>query len=145
ISNEIGMDMRAKYFNVSSINTTKNKTVQLESNLLKNINLTRAYYDANNNPPIKPISIKKSITTANSNLGDFLSNFPNQLGYNAQIEVNPLGNISGGNDFIYRGTGIDLGVEINIPLNIEATNLILIDTADYIFLQENFYNNINDG
>src|SRR5690606_23922246 len=132
-------------FEVSSINTQKNTTVLLETNQLQNINLTRAFHQPNQSPPYRAVGLVKKINSSNSNVTDFLSNFPNQIGYSAQIEVNPLGNISGGNDFIYRGSGIDLSVDIVVPLSFDAKNLVLQDTAEYTLSPDAFYDNINGG
>jgi hypothetical protein len=66
----------------------------------------------------------------NSNITNMMSSLPNALGYNFNVSINPLGNISGYNDFLDVSSPLKLSLEASMPLNILANNLTLVDTLD---------------
>jgi hypothetical protein len=74
-----------------------------------------------------------------------IENLPDKFGYSMQVITNPLGNISGSNDFIYSDRLLKAKLNMEIPLSIVANNLTLADTLDLNISQSNGTQNINDG
>lgn len=125
ILNEFGAEFTAVLDNNKSINTPDNTTILLNNNQLSNINVNRA---SKVGSTIYPSVKLLSFTPENSNITSFISNLPNKLAYKGSVSINPLGNVSGYNDFAFYNTGIRLLADINIPLRF---------TADYFELQSN--------
>lgn len=131
IKNEAGADLQVTINELTSINTNQNTTVPLSSSLIgQQVNLNRAQEGGTNTPPIIPSVYTTSFDSSNSNVTDFVSNLPNRFGFDFTYQINPLGNVSNGNDFIYFDKGLDLELDAEIPLFLSARNLILVDTAD---------------
>jgi hypothetical protein len=53
---------------------------------------------------------------------------PDKIGYEMQVEINPLSNISNGTDFIYTDKLLKATMELKIPLNTILNELVLQDT-----------------
>jgi len=68
-----------------------------------------------------------NINSSNSNLNPFLENLPNYLGYSVKAKLNPLGNISAGNDFAYYGRGLKVIADVDIPLALSADYFSLVN------------------
>ena len=144
VENEIGMDLRASNLLISGINSANNNSVDLNTTF-NTINISRAYHYPSQSPAFKSSYVEVDVNIDNSNLSEVLSSMPDKLSYELNLEINPLGNISGNNDFIYYNTGLKLGFEIDIPLQLAVTDLVIEDTVDYEFAEEKFYNAINSG
>jgi hypothetical protein len=135
VENSIGADFRMQIKELSSIN--KANKINLTHPLVGNFaNITRATKTSGVYPPIKPSYYNFEINDQNSNIAAFLSNLPNALGYQVALYVNPLGNVSSGNDFLYFNTGIKLNLKADIPLRLRTNNLVLTDTAVFSFGNE---------
>ena len=146
IENQLGVDFAGVGFKISGKNTNTGNEVELQSPLLNNIKVSRAYNEPDNNPQYRANKITATFRKENSNLQDVLAINPNEIWYEANMEVNPLGNISGYNDFVYYNTGIQLGIEVLLPMFFdELSNLEIVDTAAYIFEKDPAYDNIQDG
>lgn len=131
VTNQAGADVRLRINELTSINDYTNNTVPLDHDIIGgSINLSRAVEGGNNTPPINPQTYILDIDQLNSNIPDFFANLPTQLGYDMEVQLNPLGNVSNGNDFIYYNTGLEIGLDVEIPLRFSATNLILLDTTE---------------
>lgn len=132
IKNEIGMDLNIVINDISGNNAYNNTSVSLISPLSSTgINLNRAtetqgIYSAPN--ATQNITL---LNNQNSNLNEFIGNLPQSISYDFEINLNPLGNVSAGNDFLYENTGIEINLDAQIPLNLNASNLILSDTTDF--------------
>ncbi|MDO8998414.1 MAG: hypothetical protein Q7W45_01515 [Bacteroidota bacterium] len=142
ILNEFGAEFTSNLSNIQSVNSINNTTVALTGGLLSNININRASkVGATIYPSIKSISV----TNTNSNIVPFLSNLPNKLTYQGSIDVNPLGNISGYNDFAFYNTGIKVLADINIPLRFNADYFKLTSTSIVDFSNVKQLENVNHG
>lgn len=139
IVNEFGVEMNSSIYSVKSIKTSPQNVVVLNSgNLLQNINVNRAGKTNNPSNPVFPWVKQININSTNSNLNPFLENIPNYLGYTVKAKVNPLGNISGANDFAYYGHGLKVIADIDIPLALSADyfNLVSFSKVDLTQLRE---------
>ncbi len=127
IENPIGLDARVTINNLSSINTRTGITVPLYAPSLIGvpININRA---SESNSVVYPTYANLPLNTTNSNIKPVIENLPDKFGYNMQIMTNPLGNVSGSNDFIYSDKLLKAQLNMEIPLSLVATNLTLVDT-----------------
>lgn len=128
IKNYVGADARFTLSDFSSFNSRNSNTVSLSHNIINNpININRATI---NNGNIIPYTASYTMTPSNSNIDLFIENLPNELNYSFNALFNPLGNISGYNDFLYLDNTIDLDFNINLPLSLIANDLTLVDTLN---------------
>ncbi len=66
----------------------------------------------------------------NSNINNLISSLPTELGYNFNVNINPLGNISSYSDFLDIQSPLKLSLDASMPLNLVANNLTLVDTIE---------------
>jgi len=130
ISNSFGVDASLVLSQLSSYNSRTNTTVNLADNAIINstIHINRATTTNNPLSPVEPWVTNFAINPSNSNILAWFDNLPTAVGYALTVETDPLGNISGSNDFAYYGYGINSAISVTIPLSLIATNLTLADT-----------------
>ncbi len=132
VLNEAGLDLRVNIEELEAINTQNQTAVELTGDVIDGlINLSRAQEASPGNLPITPSSYQTSVDETNSNLPAFISVLPDVLRYNVELQLNPLGNTSNGNDFIYYNTGIEVKAEATVPLKFSAQNLLVVDTLEF--------------
>lgn len=127
LSNYIGADA---IFTIDYLTGIGKQTISLQNEWMgKPIFLSRA----RENPPFsgQVIPSEFAIDLSQSNLEEFIENLPSQILFRVRANVNPLGNISNGNDFVYHGNGLKFHLNAEIPLKVAFSNLILKDTFDY--------------
>lgn len=123
VENGIGMDLRVRLRSLRSVNSRTSQTVDMEHAILHGpINLNRAL-DLGNG--FQSSQYQSELNNENSNVDLFLENLPDQLEYDLDIELNPLGDISNGNDFLYYESKLKANLELEVPLAIIATDLVL--------------------
>ena len=143
IENPIGLDARLYIDNITSVNSRTGNTINLSNSLIGSpININRA---SESGGLIYPTYANFPLNTSNSNIKPMIENLPDKFGYSMQVITNPLGNISGSNDFIYSDRLLKAKLNMEIPLSIVANNLTLADTLDLNISQSNGTQNINDG
>lgn len=145
IVNEFGVDVNAQLNNIKSVNTFSNSSVMLNASGLSNVNINRASKTSQLSNPVFPSVKTISVNTTNSNLKPFLENLPDYLTYSGKITINPLGNISGSNDFAFYGTGISIFADVDMPLQIQANSFKLTNTTAIDLSGVNQLDNINSG
>lgn len=132
IKNGFGVDASLFLSELYSYNSHTGDTIKLSAPGVGIINSTihvnRA--TATNNPasPVDPSLLNFAINPSNSNILQWLDNIPTAIGYKLQVITDPLGNVSGSNDFAYYGYGINANINVTIPLSLIADNLTLVDT-----------------
>ena len=57
-----------------------------------------------------------------------MGNLPNTISFQGNLELNPFGNVSDGNDFFYENQLTDAKLIVDVPLRIAASELTLRDT-----------------
>ncbi len=140
IFNQFGAEFTSNLFNIKSIHT--NTVVPLNTTQLSNININRASKVGNTLfQTVKSVSLNAT----NSNIAPFLSVLPNKLTYQGSIQVNPLGNVSGYNDFAFYNTGINVTADINIPMRFSANYFKLTSTTAVDFTNVNQLDRVNYG
>lgn len=148
IENPIGMDARMYINSLQSINTRTNSTVPLTTNyglIGQPININRAAESGSGLDNVYPTYANFPLTTANSNIKPFIENLPDKLGYTMKVITNPLGNVSGSNDFIYSDKLLKASLNIQIPLSLIAHNLTLVDTLSLNIGNTNGVQNVHSG
>ena len=129
IKNGVGVDIQAKLNEVTSFNTqTNNSNSLLHSIVGSSININRSKITSGIYPPVLPSEYKISLSQNNSNIDKLFEILPDSLKLSLNIDVNPNGNISNYNDFVYYGTGIEMHLDMEIPFSFSASNLTMLDT-----------------
>ncbi|MBL7950976.1 MAG: hypothetical protein JNM62_04595 [Flavobacteriales bacterium] len=123
VENGVGMDVRVRLNELRALNTRTGVSVDLQHSILQGpINLNRAI-DLGNGSQASHYT--NELDNDDSNVDAFLENLPNELRYDLELELNPLGNISNGNDFVYHDSRLKADLELEVPLNVIATDLVL--------------------
>ena len=135
LNNYTGTDLQFKLENLVAHRGLN--SVALNHQIInQQLNFSRATI-VNNNviPTVKSFLLDNN----NSNIDEFIELLVDSIGYEIAIDVNPLGDISGGNDFLFADRTFELGLNINIPLSIIANKLTLVDTVD-LNITDNYLN-----
>lgn len=132
LENNIGADMSAYVASLTSINSATGNRVALAAPSILNqyINVGRASETGNPADPVSPSRASFRLDNSNSNLTAFLQNLPDRIGDDLRLYLNPLGNVSGNFDFIYKNRLIKTKTRLEIPLRLAADALTLVDTQD---------------
>ena len=142
IKNGFGIDIQATIKNLTSINTQTNNSVPLNHPIIGSaINLNRA--TDNPSPPLPFTYSDYDIifNNSNSNTDELIENIPDRISYSFDLMINPDGNQSLGNDFLYYDSDLKIFANIELPFSLTANELVLIDTVEFTLSE----NNIIDG
>jgi len=132
IDNGVGADAQFVIKNLTAINSRTNNAVALvHPKIGRDLHINRALDDFNNLPQVKTSFYSLPMNSGNSNIKALLENMPDKLEYDFEIETNPLGNQSGGNDFINSKYGLKVNLDMEIPMALTANNLTLVDTVEF--------------
>lgn len=147
LENAIGADAQIKISKLTSVNTKTSTSIDLVNSALinKTINIDRATETGLSASPVSPSKKTFYLNNGNSNIASLISNLPDKFSYAMQVNINPLGNISGSNDFIYTDYGIKAKMNVEIPLSAVATNLTLSDTVSMNLSSIKEHEKINSG
>ena len=123
LKNYVGAEAQVKMNQIISTNSETANSVNLNHNSIgRNINLNRAIDNGNS---ITPSVYRIDYTTANSNIDLVIENLSDIMTTQVEATINPLGNISSGNDFLYFDQIIDADFHIKMPLKFIANDLRL--------------------
>ncbi len=137
VENYFGADAS---FEIKYLKGIGKDSVALNSNWIGNpINIIRANESPALSGNVNPSSLH--LDFSNDNIEEFIENVPKSIKYSVEGKLNPLGNISSGNDFAYSGKGFNATAHIEVPLNIAFTNLALRDTIDFDIEKKDSYIN----
>ena len=126
INNAVGADTRLDFSSLSNYNAYNDSHVALAYDpIFQPINITRAF---DNGGTVTPTVYDFDLNNANSNIDAFIENLPNNITLQANVSVNPLGDVTDGNDFIYLHNALRATLDIDIPLTIGAQDLTFTDT-----------------
>jgi hypothetical protein len=126
IRNAVGVDAQLDFDEITSFNANAQTTVALEhTTLFDPINITRAYNAGGN---VQSVEYNFDVNASNSNLDLFLENLPSAFRLKGDVIINPLGNVSAGNDFIYTDEALEARLLMDVPLRFGMQNLSLSDT-----------------
>lgn len=123
IENGVGMDLQLDLQRFTAVNSRSGATVDLTHAILDGpINLNRAI-DLGTGP--QPSFYTNELDQDDSNIDTFLEVLPDRIDYDVVLRINPLGDISNGNDFLYYESRLKAGLELEVPLRIIANALTL--------------------
>ena len=127
VTNGFGVDLQLRMHELVAINTRTGASVPLQHALFNGpLNLTRAI-DLGTGP--QPTTITRTISTANSNITSFIEALPDRARYAIDLSLNPLGDISNGNDFLYHSSELKADIDLEVPLRLIANELTLQSTS----------------
>jgi hypothetical protein len=130
IQNGFGVDARCLFQQVKGINTRNGNQVSLSHPLMGNsINLNAAVYNNAAPPNFFASAYPLVFHSGNSNFEQFAVNFPDKLSVSGNFSLNPQGNLSSGNDFVFHNSEAAVFAHLTAPLAFSATNLVLRDTV----------------
>ena len=145
--NYIGADGQAYFSSLRSINTLTGTSVDLMAPSMLNrfININRATETGNITTPVIPFIKSFLLDKSNSNITDWVQNLPYQYTYDLKLNINPLGNISGNNDFVYSDYLLSTRIQASMPLRIGANQLALSDTFAFAISNTTNFDRIGDA
>jgi len=127
ITNAVGVDAQINFQTIGGYNSYHSNNVDLSyAPLFQPINITRAN---DNNGIVQANEYNYLLNNSNSNIDAFIENLPSSLTLQADVKINPLGNITDGNDFIYIDQALDAVLDLDIPLAIGMENIAFADTV----------------
>lgn len=144
VDNKVGVDFTLFINEISSVNNRVNKSVQLNSSKINSGILIPRAKDAGGQLPIVPGLVNVILDGGNSNITEFISNLPDKMNYDIELRVNPMGNTSLWNDFIYDQNFLQLDLDLDIPVHISTSGLLLSDTVSFS-LGGSDYDEIQEG
>lgn len=124
IQNGIGVDANVIMHSLSAANTRKNINMQLVAPTV--IGQTIPVNRAQKNPFINGYT-DIVLNTANSNIKELLEILPNEIAYDVEMDINPNGNAFNYQDFILENSRIKVNLDMIVPLNIIANDLVMQD------------------
>lgn len=123
LENYFGADVQ---LNIQTLEGIGNQAVALEHQDFNGpINIARALDD---NATVIPTNWSIAMDNSNSNIVEWIANVPDSVALLANLDLNPLGDISGGNDFFYAAHPPRAQFNLDIPLCINAEELQFRDT-----------------
>ncbi len=147
LENGFGVDARLYIDSLYSMNTRPGGTnIPLTASIVHNaININRAAATIDPLSPVIPSVQTFSLTNANSNIVQWIDNLPNAIDYKLELTTDPLGNVSGNQDFAYYGYGIKAYLDVSVPLFVAANNLTLQDTLSVNFASSSETKQVKSG
>lgn len=126
--NGIGIDLQVVLGYLRAVNTRTGNTVDLSNAIFQGpINLARATDVGNGYVPTIYTNL---LDNTNSNVDLFLENLPDKISYALDLRLNPLGDVSNGNDFVYANSEVKAELELEVPLRLIASGLTLQSFVD---------------
>lgn len=124
VYNGVGADLSFQLDNLTASNSSSSLAFQ-NSIIGQQQHINRAYKSGGT---IIPSIFQTNFDINNSNIDYLLELLPNELSYAGNFNLNPLGNVSGGNDFIDENFPLKVDLNLEIPLNIGINELTFQDT-----------------
>ncbi|MFA5575277.1 MAG: hypothetical protein WC994_09535 [Brumimicrobium sp.] len=117
------------------------------------VGLTHPYFDQNLTmnatqgqfDNLVPSKLIFTFDNTTGNLKQFIENLGSKYRIGYDIQINPYGNLSGGNDVIYPQSRIDLHLKADFPLEIGTDNLTLLDTFEIDIKNEDKWLRVESG
>jgi hypothetical protein len=144
--NTIGSEISFHPIEIKATNTRNGQMVILTHSVIgTTVNINRAIENLNVLNPVTETNYTFNINSGNSNIEQILELLPDQLSLLADVKLNPYGNVSGYTDFFYYDFPTHIQIQLNMPLKLSATDLLLVDTIDNPFTNLEILNPITDG
>lgn len=122
--NPMGSDFQVTLSNLKASNTKSGQQIALQHAIVDApIQITRAQ-----EYPFEQKFKRFHFTQINSNLLQVINCMPDRLSYASTFELNPLGNVSNGQDFVHTNNLPRVNLRGILPLRFSAQNLKVVDT-----------------
>lgn len=142
LKNYLGADLKSVIKDLYIVSVAGDKEKLTHKDIGKTLNFSRAKeIDEAPVPSVYSMNFNKD----NSNILKLMEALPNKIGFNGDFELNPMGNISNGNDFIYSDKTIGVEMELRLPLKIGIDGLTLADTLVLDLSENERIKKINNG
>ncbi|MCF8258430.1 MAG: hypothetical protein K9J06_12815 [Flavobacteriales bacterium] len=146
IINGVGADAAFRMGHLRSVNTRTGSTIDLQHSLVGSTqNLSRAIDHNGTAEGVQTSQLSFRLDNATSNIKALLENLPDRLDFAFDFNLNPLGNVSLGNDFFYYDRPFEAKIAVNIPLRASMQNLTLVDTLEWDLADNEAVESINHG
>lgn len=124
IENGIGADANAVMHSMSATNTRTGitKTLIAPTVIGQIIPIQRAQQN-----PFLPGITNIVLNNSNSNIKELLDILPDQISYDVTVDINPDGNTFNYQDFILEDSRLKVNLDMEIPLNFIANDLVMQD------------------
>lgn len=143
LENGIKVNAQAKINALNSVNMYQSNTVSItnsEIGVLKNINPATGSWNT-----LTPSVTNFSFTSDNSSIEQFIENLGSTYAIDYFIELNPLGNTSGGFDEIFPESKLTLNLNATMPIGVGVSGLNFVDTIEIDFEQDFDKTHITNG
>ncbi len=132
VNNYAGIDMQMKLNKLSTFNSATANEVLLNHSIIGQlINVARATEGGMSLDEVTPATT--SINIENANLDKMIESQPDSLRFDISAQINPMGNVSSGNDFMYFDKTVEANIELSVPLNFSANGLRIEDHSKLTF------------
>ena len=139
ISNGLGAGMSVDILDLSTRNVEQNITKTLSSSLINTPIVVPSALDVpNGNSPVTSSDVALTFNKGNSNINQLIEIFPDSARYDVMINVNkniPIPTyqqvLASPTNFAYDGTQVSVNMNIEVPLAMSTTDLILADTSEF--------------
>ncbi|MCH2228869.1 MAG: hypothetical protein MK105_00895 [Crocinitomicaceae bacterium] len=142
IENGVKVIAEGNLLNVSNENNFGN-TVSLDNAQIGssfNIDPATGTWDA-----LVPSQKNIEFNSSNSNIEEYIENLGNKHEVGYHIQLNPWGNVTGGWDEMFSQSRLKVNLEANMPLTIGVDELVLKDTFNLNFTQNENNTNVKSG
>lgn len=139
VSNGTGMDLRVVMKDIAVRNSIKGQTINITDPFMNlPVNIGRASMNQTTGA-ITPVEYEFRFDPAT--VKSMIELLPDKLEYEIDIEINPLGNVSLGNDFIKNTSPLSAWLELRMPIAFAATGLTMSREVGFRYESEE----IRDG
>lgn len=146
VVNGVGMDGIFQLNELNGMNTRTGNNVVLSHAIIGDAIMMARAQDLDGTPEgIEAVTLEFQLNNDNSNVKAFIENLPDQLDFSFDMSLNPLGNVSAGNDFFYYDSPFKAIIKVDIPMKVRADNIVLQDTLAWDLGQGNTVESINYG
>ena len=129
-SNASGTDVLVKF--PAWVAGKGGQLVALDHELMnKPLHIPRADESSKASGNVVPATYSEVINEGNSNMEDQVRILPDYFDITANITMNASGNLNPGNDFMYRERGVEVDVNLSVPVVIRAENLVFADDLEF--------------
>lgn len=135
LKNYVGAEAQFRVNQLISRNSSTGTTVPLIHSSIGNwLNINRG---VDNSGVVSPGITRINYTKANSNIDLLIENLADEMTTQVEAQLNPLGNISSGNDFLYFDKILEADFHIKLPLKFIANDLKFQQKIDLNISEEN--------
>jgi hypothetical protein len=132
INNFVGADISMTVNDFATKNNISNTSISLNHSIIGSaININRAVESNKPEYPVYPNILTYDLS--NSNVDKMIEVMPDSLIYDITADLNPLGNVGAGTDFMYFNKGLQADLNLEIPLNFSSDNLLIEDYSNFNF------------